>query len=54
MRLLKNYRNRNEGKHSREDSDRMRQMELRLAVRKANSLSKLNKVEEAIAEFERA
>jgi Flp pilus assembly protein TadD len=29
-------------------------MELRLAVRKATSLSKLNKVDEAIAEYERA
>ena len=32
----------------------MKSMELRLAVRKATSLSKLNKVDDAIAEYERA
>ena len=54
VRLIKNFRNKNEGKHTKEDQERMKNMELRLAVRKATSLSKLNKVDEAIGEYERA
>ena len=54
LRLIKNYKNRLDGKHSDEDKKRMTQMELRLAVRKGNALAKLNKVHEAIQEYERA
>lgn len=54
IRLLKNYKNRNEGKHTSEDVKRMQQMDLRIAVRKATALSKQGKVPEAIAEYERA
>ena len=54
LRLIKNYKNRNDGKHSQEDTQRMNQMELRLAVRKGNALSKVNRPSEAIAEYERA
>ena len=54
LRLIKNYKNRLDGKHSDEDKKRMTQMALRLAVRKGNALAKLNKVHEAIQEYERA
>ena len=54
IRLIKNYKNRNDGKHTDEDVKRMQQMDLRIAVRKATALSKLGKVQEAIAEYERA
>lgn len=54
IRLLKNYKNRNEGKHTSEDMKRMQQMDLRIAVRKAAALAKQGKVPEAIAEYERA
>ena len=54
VRLIKNYKNRNDGKHSAEDQKRISQMDLRIAVRKANALQKLNKVSEAIAEYEKA
>ena len=53
-RLIKNYKNRNDGKHSSEEQDRMKQMELRLSVRKGAALSKQGKVSEAIKEYERA
>merc|ERR1712146_795318 len=53
-RLLRNYKNRNDGRHSAEEATRMAQMDLRISVRKATALSKLGKVPEAIAEFERA
>lgn len=54
MRLIKNYKNRNDGKHSADEVKRMESMELRLAVRKGNAQAKLGKVTEAIAEYERA
>ena len=54
VRLIKNYKNRNDGKHSTEDEKRIAQMELRIAVRKASALQKQNKVSEAIVEYERA
>lgn len=54
VRLIKNYKNRNDGKHSTEDEKRISQMELRIAVRKASALQKQNKVSEAIVEYERA
>lgn len=54
MRLIKNYKNRNDGKHSPDEVKRMGSMELRLAVRKGNAQAKLGKVTEAISEYERA
>lgn len=54
MRLIKNYKNRHDGKHSPEDIKRIGQMELRLAVRKGNAQAKLGKASEAIAEYEKA
>lgn len=54
FRLIKNYKNRLDGKHSAEDMKRMNNMELRLAVRKGNALAKLNKISEAIGEYEKA
>lgn len=54
IRLIKNYKNRNDGKHSVEDQKRISQMDLRISVRKATALQKLNKVSEAITEYERA
>merc|ERR1712086_1173621 len=42
VRLIKNYKNRNA------------QMELRISVRRASALQKLNKVSEAITEYEKA
>lgn len=54
MRLIKNYKNRNDGKHSPDEVKRMDSMELRLAVRKGNAQAKLGKVTEAISEYERA
>lgn len=54
FRLIKNYKNRQDGKHSLDDQKRMQNMELRLAVRKGNALAKLNKVSDAITEYEKA
>ena len=54
LRLIKNYKNRNDGKHSEDDLKRMKQMDLRLAVRKGTALGKIKKTSEAIAEYERA
>jgi len=54
MRLIKNYKNRHDGKHSEQDLKRISSMELRLAVRKGNAQAKLGKVSEAIGEYERA
>jgi len=54
VRLIKNYKNRNDGKHSAEDQKRIAQMELRISVRRASALQKLNKVSDAIAEYEKA
>ena len=54
FRLIKNYKNRNDGKHSDDDLKRMKQMELRIAVRKGSALTKVKKVSEAITEYERA
>lgn len=51
FRLIKNYKNRMDGKHSADDLKRMQNMELRLAVRKGNALAKLNKVTDAIAAY---
>ena len=54
MRLIKNYKNRLDGKHPADEVKRMDSMELRLFVRKGNAQAKLGKVTEAIAEYERA
>ena len=54
LRLIKNYRNRNDGHHTPEDLKRIASMDLRLAVRKGNALAKLGKVSEAINEYQRA
>jgi tetratricopeptide (TPR) repeat protein len=40
FRLVKNYKNRNDGRHSEEELQRIKQMELRIAVRKGNALTK--------------
>mmetsp|Transcript_10538 Transcript_10538/g.17683 ORF Transcript_10538/g.17683 Transcript_10538/m.17683 type:complete len:165 (+) Transcript_10538:898-1392(+) len=53
LRLIKNYQNRNDGKHSEEDKARITQMQLRLAARKGTALQKLGKVSEAIAEYQK-
>jgi len=54
FRLIKNYKNRNDGKHSPDELKRMQNMELRCCVRKAAAQGKLGKVTEAIAEYEKA
>jgi len=51
LRLIKNYKNRQDGKHSGDDLKRIQSMELRLAVRKGNALAKLNKVTDAISAY---
>ena len=48
IRLIKNFKNRNDGVHGQDDINRIQQMELRIAVRKGTALQKLNKIEEAI------
>ena len=53
IRLIRNYRNRFI-KISNEDSERLKQMDLRVAVRRANALGKLQRITEAVAEYERA
>ena len=55
IRLIRNFRNKNENtKTSKEDKERLRQMDLRVAVRKGNALAKLARTIDAIAEYERA
>jgi tetratricopeptide (TPR) repeat protein len=55
IRLIRNFRNRNEAtKMSKEDKERLRQMDLRVAVRKGNALAKLARTTDAISEYERA
>jgi len=55
IRLIRNYKNRHENtKMSKEDKERLRQMDLRVAVRKGNALGKLARTIDAIAEYERA
>ena len=53
IRLIRNFRNRFT-KISNEDSERLKQMDLRVAVRRANALGKLQRITEAVAEYERA
>lgn len=52
IRLIRNYRNRFTVKGA--DAERLKQMELRVSVRRGNALAKLQRVSEAIAEYERA
>lgn len=54
MRLIKNYKNRNEDKSTPEEKKRLHMMEIRVSVRRGNALAKLNRVSEAIQEYERA
>lgn len=54
LRLIKNYKNRNDGKQTPDDKKRLTQMEVRVSVRRGNALAKLNRVSDAIAEYERA
>lgn len=53
IRLIRNYKNRFTNIKS-EDSERLKQMDLRVAVRRANALGKLQRTTEAVAEYERA
>jgi len=52
VRLIRNYKNRFTVKGG--DAERLKQMELRVSVRRGNALAKLQRVSEAIAEYERA
>jgi len=52
IRLIRNYRNRFTVKGP--DAERLKQMDLRVAVRRAHALKNLQRVSEAIAEYERA
>ena len=52
IRLIRNYRNRFNVKGP--DLERLNQMDLRVAVRRGNALGKLQRISEAIAEYERA
>lgn len=52
VRLIKNYKNRFEVKGA--DADRLKQMDLRVAIRRGNALAKLQRTSEAILEYERA
>ena len=52
IRLIKNFKNRFQPKGA--DMERLKQMDLRVAVRRGNALGKLQRVTEAIKEYERA
>ena len=52
IRLIKNFKNRFNPKGP--DMERLKQMDLRVAVRRGNALGKLQRITEAIAEYERA
>ena len=52
IRLIKNYKNRFEVKGA--DAERLKQMDLRVALRRGHALGKLQRTSEAIDEFERA
>ena len=55
IRLIKNFRNRAETSAvSKEDRERLRQMDLRVSVRRGNALAKLQRTTDAITELERA
>ena len=50
--MIKNYKNRFQPKGA--DQERLKQMDLRVAVRRGNALGKLQRVTEGISEYERA
>ena len=50
--MIRNFKNRFQPKGA--DAERLKQMDLRVAVRKGNALGKLARTTEAIAEYERA
>ena len=50
--MIRNYKNRFTVKGT--DAERLKQMEIRVAVRRGNALAKLQRTTEAIAEYERA
>lgn len=54
LRLIRNHRNRFEEKQSADEKKRLLQMEVRVSVRRGNALARLNRVTEAIAEYEKA
>jgi tetratricopeptide (TPR) repeat protein len=54
LRLIRNHRNRFEEKQTADEKKRLLQMEIRVSVRRGNALAKLNRVSEAIQEYERA
>ena len=54
LRLIRNHRNRFEEKQTPEEKKRLALMEVRVSVRRGNALAKLNRVSEAIQEYERA
>ena len=54
LRLIRNHRNRFEEKQTAEEKKRLVQMEIRVSVRRGNALARLNRVSEAIQEYERA
>ena len=54
LRLIRNHRNRFEEKQTPEEKKRLHQMEIRVSIRRGNALAKLNRVSEAITEYEKA
>ena len=52
IRLIKNFKTRFTPKGA--DAERLKQMDLRVAVRRGNALGKLHRITDAIAEYERA
>lgn len=54
MRLIKNFKNRNENSSSADEKKRLHQLEIRVSVRRGNALVKVNRLSEAIQEYERA
>ena len=52
IRLIRNFRNRFKVKG--DEAERLKAMDLRVAVRKGNALAKLSRTSEAIEEYERA
>jgi tetratricopeptide (TPR) repeat protein len=54
LRIIRNFRNRFEEKQTPDEKKRLLQMEIRVSVRRGNALAKLNRVSEAIQEYERA
>ena len=54
LRLIRNHRNRFEEKQTPEEKKRLLQMEIRVSIRRGNALAKLQRVSEAIQEYEKA